>query len=275
MLLNFAARYDDDRVYTADGRPIPVRIQVILRASSNASFSIARCIIGGVDVRRATLTVGTMLATRYALLAIAITALCSCASSATPRGPSGAPAPSGASAPTGTPERVSAIPLKSGLTSRDAILAATRGGAAGAVIGHQMDQQAIELRSMLSGTVVERVGEGIQVTVPASMLFEGASDAILSNGAKELRDLATSLKEYPGTNIVIVGHSDVIGASGESSLSVTERQARATYDYLRIQGVVSPRMRFLGRGHAEVGRQVNRRVEIAIYTNEPRPARRP
>ena len=138
-----------------------------------------------------------------------------------------------------------------------------------------MDQQAIELRGVLPGIVVERVGEGIQVIVPASLLFVGTSDAILAFGAKELRDLATSLKEYPGTNIVIVGHSDVIGASGESSLKLTERQARATYDYLRIQGVASPRMRFLGRGHAEVGHQASRRVEIAIYSNEPRPARRP
>ena len=216
-----------------------------------------------------------MLATRYALLGIAITALCSCASSAKPRGPSGAPAPSGASAPTGTPERSSAIPLTSGSTTRDAIFAAARGGAAGAVIGHQMDQQAIELRSKLPGTVVERVGEGIHVTVPASHLFEGTSNAILANGAKELRDLATSLKEYSGTNVVIVGHSDVTSPSGESSLKFTERQARTTYDYLRIQGVVSSRMRYLGRGHAEVGRPANRRVEIAIYTNEPRPTRRP
>lgn len=138
-----------------------------------------------------------------------------------------------------------------------------------------MDQQAIELRSVLPGTVVERVGEGIQVIVPASLLFAGTSDAIRANGAKELRDLATSLKEYPGTNIVIVGHSDVTGPSGESSLKLTERQARATYDYLRIQGVAASRLRFLGRGYAEVGRPANRRVEIAIYTNEPRPAKRP
>ena len=53
-----------------------------------------------------------------------------------------------------------------GSTARGAIIGAAVGGTAGAIIGHQMDQQAKELKVDIPGAVVERVGEGIQVTFP-------------------------------------------------------------------------------------------------------------
>src|SRR4029079_12194126 len=51
-----------------------------------------------------------------------------------------------------------------GSTARGAIIGAGVGGTACAVIGHQMDQQAKELKFEIPGATVERVGEGIQVT---------------------------------------------------------------------------------------------------------------
>jgi outer membrane lipoprotein SlyB len=57
-----------------------------------------------------------------------------------------------------------------GSTARGAIIGAVVGGTAGAIIGHQMDQQAKELKLEIPGAVVERVGEGIQVTFASGLL---------------------------------------------------------------------------------------------------------
>ncbi|MDQ3675126.1 MAG: glycine zipper domain-containing protein, partial [Gemmatimonadota bacterium] len=65
---------------------------------------------------------------------------------------------------------------QTGSTARGAIIGAIVGGAAGAVIGHQMDQQAKEIRQNIPGAVVERVGEGIQVTLESGLLFDYNSD---------------------------------------------------------------------------------------------------
>ena len=51
------------------------------------------------------------------------------------------------------------------------------GGAIGAVIGHQMDQQAKKIEQQVGGATVERVGEGIQVTFASGLLFDFDSDA--------------------------------------------------------------------------------------------------
>src|SRR5688572_33218721 len=59
-----------------------------------------------------------------------------------------------------------------GSTARGAIIGAVVGGAAGAVNGHQMDEQAKELKLEIPRAVVERVGEGIQVTFASGLLYD-------------------------------------------------------------------------------------------------------
>src|SRR4026207_238510 len=91
-----------------------------------------------------------------------------------------------------------------GSTARGAIIGAVVGGATGMIIGHQMDQQAKELKVEIPGAIVERVGEGIQVTFASGLLYDFDSDAILPNAALNLQNLATSLKKYPNTELLIV-----------------------------------------------------------------------
>src|SRR3712207_3943990 len=84
-----------------------------------------------------------------------------------------------------------------GSTARGAIIGAVLGGAAGAIIGHQMDQQAKEIKQQIPGAVVERVGEGINVTFESGLLFDYNSDRIKPTAAENLRNLARSLNNYP------------------------------------------------------------------------------
>ena len=162
---------------------------------------------------------------------------------------------------------------QTGSTARGAIIGAVVGGAAGAIIGHQMDQQAKELKVEIPGATVERVGEGIQVTFASGLLYDFDSDAIRADAAQNLQNLATSLKKFPNTNLLIVGHTDALGSTAYNQ-DLSSRRASSASSFLSMQGVGANRLSTSGRGEmeavasneTELGRQQNRRIEVAIYS---------
>ena len=164
---------------------------------------------------------------------------------------------------------------RSGHTARGAIIGAAIGGAAGAIIGAQMDRQAAELEQNIPGAKVERIGEGIQVTFESGLLFDFDSDRIRSDAAHNLRNFAASLKNYPSTNILIVGHTDSVGTQAYNQ-NLSERRSASARNFLIAERVAANRLQIAGRGElepvaanaTEAGRQQNRRVEVAIYANE-------
>ena len=161
-----------------------------------------------------------------------------------------------------------------GSTARGAIIGAVVGGAAGALIGHQMDKQAQELQQNIPGAIVERVGEGIQVTFASGLLFEFDSDVIRGNARSNLDALADNLNKYSKRDLLIVGHTDAIGTSWYNQ-DLSERRAASASRYLRSRGVDS-QIVTRGRGEdepvatndTEEGRSRNRRVEVAIYASD-------
>jgi outer membrane protein OmpA-like peptidoglycan-associated protein len=162
-----------------------------------------------------------------------------------------------------------------GSTAKGAIIGAVVGGTAGAIIGHQMDQQAKELAINIPGAKVERVGEGIQVTFDSGLLFDFDSDVIRADAARNLTELAQSLKKYPESQLLIVGHTDSRGDESYNQ-ALSYRRANSAAMYLQAQGVARTRVATNGRGEYEPvasndtdpGRQLNRRVEVAIYASE-------
>jgi outer membrane protein OmpA-like peptidoglycan-associated protein len=160
-------------------------------------------------------------------------------------------------------------------TARGAIIGAAVGGTAGALIGARMDRQAKELAQNIPGAKVERVGEGIQVTFESGLLYDFDSDIVRAEARKNLRALANSLDKYPGSDILIVGHTDQVGPASYN-LSLSERRASAAADYLVVQGVRRDRVETRGMGETEPiaendterGRELNRRVEVAIYASK-------
>jgi outer membrane protein OmpA-like peptidoglycan-associated protein len=164
-----------------------------------------------------------------------------------------------------------------GSTARGAIIGAVVGGAAGAIIGHQMDQQAKELTLEIPGAIVERVGEGIQVTFASGLLYDFDSDAIRPEAGLNLRNLAISLKKYANTDLLIVGHTDALGSSAYNQ-DLSQRRATSASGYLAAQGVSTGRIHSQGKGEqealgsneTEAGRQMNRRIEVAIFSGATR-----
>ena len=160
-------------------------------------------------------------------------------------------------------------------SARGAIIGAAIGGAAGAAIGGVMDAQAEDLQDKLPNARVERVGEGIQITFDSGILFDVNQSTLQAAAQQNLIDLAASLEEYGGTDVLVVGHTD---SSGEASYNqgLSERRADAARTYLLGAGLDPDRVTAVGRGEEEpadtndsdAGRQANRRVEVAIFASE-------
>lgn len=162
-----------------------------------------------------------------------------------------------------------------GNTAVGAIIGAAVGGAAGAYIGHQMDEQAAEIEQDLEGATVERVGEGIKITFDSGILFAVNKADIQPAAAQNLTSLAAILQKYPDTDILINGYTDSTG-SEEYNLQLSQSRAQSVANFLAGQSVDVTRFSIMGFGEAdpvasndtEMGRQENRRVELAIMAND-------
>lgn len=162
-----------------------------------------------------------------------------------------------------------------GNTAAGAIIGATVGGATGAVIGRYMDKQAKEIEQEVPNAKVERVGEGIRVTLPEGILFGFNSDQLSAQADNSVQDMARILKKYNDTDIVIEGHTDNKGAE-QYNQKLSERRAKAVASRLKELGVGNNRLDTKGYGLAQpvaandtdAGRAQNRRVEVAIFAND-------
>lgn len=165
---------------------------------------------------------------------------------------------------------------KGGNTALGAVLGGVVGGVAGNVIGNKMDKQAKEIKETLPGAEVERVGEGIKVTLKENIVNFAFDSSNLSQSSKDNLDkLATVLSNNPDTDINIYGYTDSKGADAYN-VSLSDRRAAAVKSYLSGKGVAGSRMITKGMGKADpvasndtdAGRAQNRRVEFAITAND-------
>jgi outer membrane protein OmpA-like peptidoglycan-associated protein len=164
---------------------------------------------------------------------------------------------------------------KAGNTAVGAIMGAAIGGTAGAYIGDYMDKQKAEMDKDLQGAKIERVGEGIKITFDSGLLFDFGKATLRQASKDQLAKMAATLQKYPDTNILLEGHTDSVGTD-EYNLQLSRDRAQAVGDYLESLGVASSRFTMKGYGESQPiasndtdeGRQLNRRVEVAIYANE-------
>lgn len=156
-----------------------------------------------------------------------------------------------------------------------AVLGAIVGGVAGNVIGNKMDKQARDIQSTLPGAKVERVNEGIKVTMSENMVnFAFDSSNLQSEAQNNLDKLAQVLANNPDTNINVYGYTDSTGADAYN-LRLSDRRAAAVKSYLVSRGISSSRIFTEGMGESnpvasndtDAGRAQNRRVEFAITAN--------
>lgn len=157
-----------------------------------------------------------------------------------------------------------------------AIIGSAVGGTAGVFIGKYMDKQAAKMKKDLEGVAeVERIGEGIKLTMKSGILFGFDSYSLSQDAREKLNRLAETLKDYDETNILVAGHTDNVGTDSYN-MKLSEKRADAVASFLSKNGVKRARMSVIGYGEStplventdESGRDKNRRVELAIVAND-------
>ncbi|RBQ07027.1 OmpA family protein [Pedobacter miscanthi] len=167
------------------------------------------------------------------------------------------------------------IGKKAGNTAVGALIGGAIGGTAGAFIGRRMDRQAAEIQKAIPNAEVIREGEGIIVKFDSGILFDFDKTALKDAAKANVQSLASSLNQYPDTDIKIIGHTDSRGTE-QYNMGLSERRAAAVKAYAVSQGVPASRLVTIGKGFAEpiadnetdAGRAANRRVEIVIVAND-------
>lgn len=167
---------------------------------------------------------------------------------------------------------------KGGNGELGAVIGGVVGGTAGVIIGNKMDKQAQQIEQEIPGAQVERVDDGIVVTFDenSGVYFDTAKYNINAASQATLDKLANILKEYPDTNVLVVGHTDSVGAEA-MNMTLSKNRAMAVTNYFTLNKGLSP-SRFTTNWYGESapvadnstaeGRAKNRRVNLAIVPNE-------
>lgn len=166
---------------------------------------------------------------------------------------------------------------KGGNGELGAVIGGVVGGGAGVLIGNKMDKQAQKIEQEIPGAQVERVDDGIVVTFDETSGVYFATNKFDINAASQatLNKLIAVFKEYPDTNLLVVGHTDSQG-SDEYNMTLSKNRAYAVTNYLIASGISSGRLTTNWFGESQPvhdnataeGRAKNRRVNIAILPNE-------
>nr|WP_179022634.1 OmpA family protein [Winogradskyella forsetii] len=158
-----------------------------------------------------------------------------------------------------------------------AVIGGVVGGGAGVLIGRKMDKQAQEIENEIPGATVERVDDGIVLTFDeqSGVYFATEKYNINDKSQATLNKLAGVFKEYPDTNILVVGHTDNTG-NDAYNMTLSKNRAQAVTNYLMGKGLSSGRFTTHWFGEEQPmydnstaeGRSKNRRVNIAIVPDE-------
>lgn len=130
---------------------------------------------------------------------------------------------------------------------------------------------ALPLVSGCSGARCENCGKTIKIDRLEGVHFDFDKFAIKPAGKTILDEDVALLKKDKTLDISIQGYCDIVGSDAYNKI-LSEKRARAVYDYFLSQGIAADRMRTVGYGRSNpiasnktpAGRAKNRRVEIHI-----------
>lgn len=158
-----------------------------------------------------------------------------------------------------------------------AVIGGVVGGTAGVLIGKKMDKQAQQIEEEIPGATVERIDDGIVVTFDenSGVFFETNKYNINAASNTLLTKLANILKEYPDTNVLVVGHTDSSGADAYN-MTLSKNRAESVTNFFTSKGLGANRFTTNWFGEEQPvadnttpeGRAKNRRVNLAIIPND-------
>jgi OOP family OmpA-OmpF porin len=123
------------------------------------------------------------------------------------------------------------------------------------------------------GTLADRLTSG-GAQVLTDLAFDSGSAVLLQDAFASLNELAAFLKDNPGVQVVLVGHTDATGELG-ANIALSRERARSVRQRLLTEfdiparqidaegvGYLSPR----APNDTEEGRVANRRVEVMLLS---------
>jgi outer membrane protein len=118
-----------------------------------------------------------------------------------------------------------------------------------------------------AGAKVDKVGCPLEQTL--KVLFDFDSAELRPESLTELERVVTFMNDVPFATALIEGHTDSVGTE-EYNQGLSDRRAKAVFDYLSSRGVDPARVKSIGHGELKPiadnataeGRQQNRRVML-------------
>lgn len=173
-----------------------------------------------------------------------------------------------------------------------ALVGGALGAGTGALVGNHMDQQKKALEAELASIrqtaeqrrdttiIIETVKDSnnldaLKLVMGDAVLFNTGS-AVLSPAAQAtLSKVAYNLKQFPNTDVTVVGFTDNTGTE-ELNQRLSLERANSVVSYLESQGIAASRLKAIGKGEADPivsnatpeGKAQNRRVEIYITASK-------
>ena len=157
---------------------------------------------------------------------------------------------------------------------KGAAIGAAVGAAGGYAWSRYMENKKAQMQQATAGTgvqVTQTADNRLKLNVPSDISFATGRADINPSLRPILDQFASGMSQQPGTEVMIVGHTDSTGSDAiNDPLSVA--RANSVRDYLASRGVDSRRIGTEGRGShepiasnaTEAGRAENRRVEIFL-----------
>jgi outer membrane protein OmpA-like peptidoglycan-associated protein len=127
-----------------------------------------------------------------------------------------------------------------------------------------------QLTRELSDLKAKQTERGIVLTI-GDVLFATAKADLSSDALRSVNKLADFLQKYPNRNVLIEGHTDIVGGD-EYNLDLSRRRADSVKETLTAKGIGEERIITKGYGkkypvasnETAAGKQQNRRVEVII-----------
>lgn len=172
-----------------------------------------------------------------------------------------------------------------------ALVGGALGAGTGALVGNHMDKQQKALEEELAQVkelaskrdttyIIEKVKDSnnldaIKLVMGNSVLFQTGKSSLSAAAEAGLSKVAYNLKQFPETDVTIVGYTDNTGSEAVNQKLSLER-AQSVMNYLISQGIPADRLKAEGDGWnnpiasnaTAEGRAQNRRVELYIYANQ-------
>lgn len=125
--------------------------------------------------------------------------------------------------------------------------------------------------------IVKETPKGLPVDLYNSIIFKSSDDTLTETSVKTLELLTKLLNAYPANKVLIEGYTDAFEcAKTKNDLELSNKRARAVYDFFMKNGVDPKRLQTVGYGKSKPiasnkdirTRILNRRADIIILKSE-------